>query len=59
MLRWVVIFLVLALISALLGFGGLATGFAEVAKIIFIVFVVLFVIALIMMLVRGRPPTVP
>ncbi len=59
MLRWVLIFLVLALVAALLGFGGLATGFAEIAKIIFVVFVVLFVIALIAALVRGRPPTVP
>ncbi len=59
MLRWVLIFLVLALISALLGFGGLAVSFAEIAKIIFIVFIVLFLIALVMMLMRGRPPTVP
>ena len=34
MLRWVLIFLVLALVAALLGFGGLAAGFAEIAKII-------------------------
>jgi uncharacterized membrane protein YtjA (UPF0391 family) len=59
MLRWVLIFLVLAVIAALLGFGGLAAGFAEVARIIFFIFVALFVLALIFTLVRGRPPTVP
>jgi len=59
MLRWVLIFLVLALVSAVLGFGGIAAGFAEVARIIFFIFVVLLVVSLIFALVRGRPPTVP
>jgi uncharacterized membrane protein YtjA (UPF0391 family) len=59
MLRWVLIFLVLALVSALLGFGGLAAGFAEIAKIIFVVFIVLFVIALIALMIGRRPPSVP
>jgi len=47
MLRWVVTFLVIALVAALFGFGGLAEGAAEIAKIIFYIFLVLLVISLI------------
>ncbi len=46
MLRWVVTFLVIALIAALFGFGGIAEGAADIAKIIFYIFLVLFVLGL-------------
>jgi uncharacterized membrane protein YtjA (UPF0391 family) len=46
MLRWVLTFLVLALVAGLLGFGGLAAGAAEIAKVIFYIFLVLLVISL-------------
>jgi uncharacterized membrane protein YtjA (UPF0391 family) len=36
-----------ALIAALLGFGGLASGLASIAKIIFYIFIILLVISLI------------
>jgi len=60
MLGWVLTFLVLALIAALLGFGGIASTFAGVAKILFVVFLVLLVISLIVGATRGRraPPPV-
>lgn len=48
MLRWTVIFLVIALIAALFGFGGIAAGAAGIAKILFFIFLVLFIISLIM-----------
>ena len=35
MVRWIIIFLVIALVAALFGFGGLAEGAADIAKIIF------------------------
>ena len=35
MLKWTIIFLVIALIAALLGFGGIAAGAAEIAEILF------------------------
>ena len=54
MLRWALIFLVVALILALLGFGGIAGAFAEIAKLLVWVFLILFVIGLILHLVRGR-----
>lgn len=56
---WALTFLIIALIAAVLGFGGIA-GFAiEIAKIIFYVAIVLFLISAIFALVRGRSPTMP
>jgi uncharacterized membrane protein YtjA (UPF0391 family) len=47
MLRWTVIFLVVAIIAAIFGFGGIAAGAAGIAKILFFIFLVLFVLSLI------------
>jgi uncharacterized membrane protein YtjA (UPF0391 family) len=47
MLGWAIAFLVIALIAALLGFGGVAGAAAGIAKIIFVVFLIAFVLALI------------
>lgn len=60
MLRWALIFFVVALIAAALGFGGIASGMAGIAKILFYLFLILFVISLVMGLVRGRggPPAI-
>ena len=41
MLNWAITFLVLALIAAFLGFGGIASESAYFAKILFFVFLVL------------------
>jgi len=48
MLSWAVTFLVIALIAAVLGFGGLAGTAVGIAKILFFVFILLFVISFIM-----------
>ena len=55
MLRFAVIFLVIAIIAAVLGFGGIAAGATEIAKILFYIFVVLFVVSLIFGLFRRGP----
>ena len=47
MLRWTLVFLVFSLVAALLGFGGLAAGAAEIARICFFIFLVLFLVSLI------------
>jgi uncharacterized membrane protein YtjA (UPF0391 family) len=47
MLRWALGFFVIALIAAVLGFGGIALAAAGIAKIIFYIFLVLFVVSLI------------
>ena len=54
MLRLAILFLVIALIAALFGFGGVATASAGIAKILFWIFLVIFVIALIMGFGRRR-----
>jgi uncharacterized membrane protein YtjA (UPF0391 family) len=52
MLRYAIIFFVIALVAALFGFGGIATGAVEIAKILFFVFLVLFVVSLVAGLIR-------
>jgi uncharacterized membrane protein YtjA (UPF0391 family) len=47
MLHYAVVFLVLALIAAVFGFGGVAVAAAGIAKILFFLFLIGFVIALI------------
>lgn len=52
LLHYAVVFLIVALIAAAVGFGGVA-GFAmEAARLLFWVFIVLFVISLLVGLVR-------
>jgi uncharacterized membrane protein YtjA (UPF0391 family) len=46
MLSWSLIFLIVALIAAALGFGGIAGTAAGIAKILFFVFLVLFLVSL-------------
>jgi len=50
-----VIFFVVAIIAAVFGFGGIAAGATEIAKILFYMFVVLFVVSLIFGLFRRGP----
>ncbi len=54
MLSWSVTFLIIALIAALLGFGGIAGTAVGIAKVLFFVFIVLFIVSLIF----GRRPRV-
>ena len=54
MLSWAATFFVIAILAAIFGFGGIATGAAGIAKILFVVFLVVFVISLVMGLVSGR-----
>ena len=54
MLRWALGFLVVAVIAAMLGFGGLAQTSAGIAKVLFVVFMAGFVITLSMGLVAAR-----
>lgn len=54
MLRWALIFFVVALIAAILGFSGIAVASAGIAKILFYVFLVLFVVSLLSHTLGGR-----
>lgn len=40
LLKWALICLLIAGIAALFGFGGIAEGFADIAKLLFYVFLV-------------------
>lgn len=57
MLGWALTFLIVALIAAVLGFGGVAGVAMEAAKVIFFVAIVLFLISAIIGLARGHRPT--
>jgi uncharacterized membrane protein YtjA (UPF0391 family) len=59
MLGWAITFLVIALIAAVLGFGGIAGFAVEAAKLVFFVAIVLFLISAVVGLIRGRSPRVP
>lgn len=58
MLRWAMIFLVIALIAAVFGFGGIAAGATSIAMTLFWVFLVVTVVLFLLSLVTGRRPTV-
>ena len=47
MLGWAVMFLIIALVAAVFGFGGIAVASAGIEKLLFVIFLVLFVISLI------------
>jgi len=52
MLHYAFVFFVKALNAALFGFGGIAAGAAEIAKVLFFIFLVLFVVSLVLGLFR-------
>jgi uncharacterized membrane protein YtjA (UPF0391 family) len=54
MLRWAVIFLVIALVAALFGFTGIAAAAAGIAKFLFFLFLVICLIFLIIGISAGR-----
>jgi uncharacterized membrane protein YtjA (UPF0391 family) len=56
MLYWALVFLVIALVAALFGFGGIAVAEAGIAKLLFFLFVIIFVVTLIMGLMQRRRP---
>lgn len=54
MLRWALGFLIVAIIAAMLGFGGVAAASAGIAKVLFFIFLVGFVITLVIGLAAAR-----
>ena len=54
LLHWAIIFLVIAIVAALLGFGGLEGTAMEGARILFWVAIVLAVLAFLFNFMRGR-----
>lgn len=54
MLHYTVVFLVIALIAAVFGFGGIAAGAVEIAKILFFIFAILAIASFITGLMRRK-----
>jgi uncharacterized membrane protein YtjA (UPF0391 family) len=52
MLGWALTFLVIALIAAALGFGGLAGTAVGIAKLIFVVALILFALTIVANIIR-------
>lgn len=59
MLNWIITFFIMAVLAAILGFGGLAADFAGIARLLAFVFVVLFVASLVYSVVTGRRANPP
>jgi len=56
MLGWALIFMVIAIIAAIFGFGGIAGTATSIAVILFWIFLAIFIITLIVGMFRGRGP---
>ncbi len=52
MLHYSVVFLVIALIASLFGFGGIAAGAVEIAKILFFIFAIMTVVSFVVGLMK-------
>jgi len=57
MLRWAFLFLVVALVAALFGFGGIASAAAGIAKVLFFITIAIFVIMVMLGVAAGRKVT--
>ena len=54
MLKWALIFLVISVLAGVMGFTGIASGAAQISKILFFIAIAIFVIFLIMGLIAGE-----
>jgi uncharacterized membrane protein YtjA (UPF0391 family) len=55
MLSWAITFLIVALVAAAFGFGGIAGTATTIAQWLFVVFIILFIVSF---FVGRRPPVV-
>jgi uncharacterized membrane protein YtjA (UPF0391 family) len=56
MLRWALLFFVVALVAAVFGFWGIAVAATGLAKLLFVVFVILFLVSFVGGLLQLNPP---
>jgi uncharacterized membrane protein YtjA (UPF0391 family) len=54
MLYWSAMFFLIALLAGLFGFGAIANGAVDVAKILFTIFLVLFILSALIGITRRR-----
>ncbi|MGD0107882.1 MAG: DUF1328 domain-containing protein [Rhodopila sp.] len=53
MLRLALFFLIVSIVAALFGFGGIAAASAEIARVLFFIAIVVFVVLLVAGLMAG------
>ncbi len=58
MLRWAVIFFIVAIIAAIFGFGNISAAATDIARILFYIFIVIFLISLLLGLAGGKKPKI-
>ncbi|MDP2044900.1 MAG: DUF1328 domain-containing protein [Deltaproteobacteria bacterium] len=56
MLRYALIFLVVAIVAGMLGFTGISLAASDIARVLFFIFIVLFAVSLIFGLMGRRSP---
>lgn len=54
MLRYSLVFLVIALVAAVFGFGEIAAGAVEIAKILFFIFAIMAIVSFVASLMRRK-----
>ncbi len=59
MLGWALTFFLVAIVAAVLGFGGIAVVSVEIARILFFLFLIGFIVTLVMHLMSGRKSLPP
>jgi uncharacterized membrane protein YtjA (UPF0391 family) len=59
MLRWAFVFFIIAIIAGVFGFGGIAAGASDIARVCFFFFIVIFVVSLVWGLATGRKTLPP
>jgi uncharacterized membrane protein YtjA (UPF0391 family) len=57
MLKWTIIFFLLAVLASILGFGGLAGTFMGIAKFLAVIFIIIFLGTLIAAVAAGKKIT--
>lgn len=55
MLRWAATFLIISIVAAFFGFGGVAGTSADIARVLFYVFIAVFLVSLVTGLVSRGP----
>ncbi|TPG41341.1 DUF1328 domain-containing protein [Sphingomonas koreensis] len=54
MLKWAFVFLIIGIVLAVLGFGGIGGAFIGIAKILFFIAIAVFVVLLVLGLMAGK-----
>jgi uncharacterized membrane protein YtjA (UPF0391 family) len=57
MLKWALIFAVIAVVAALFGFTGVAAGSAAIAKFLFVAALIIFLVLLVLGIAAARKVT--